>query len=87
MGEFEFKGKKIDPKSPKWVAYMEMLEERKKAIETNDELLLNKTVEKSLFEVSGLTREDIKDWTVDEIYECIAKIRDASTPPLQPSKE
>ena len=65
---------------------MDILEERKKAMDANDELALNKVVEKSLFGISGLTREDIKDWTTDEVYECIAKIREASTLPLQPSK-
>ena len=86
MGEFEFKGKKIVPKPLKWSKYMEILEERKKAIETNDEFTINLVVEKSLFEVCGLTREDIKDWTSDEIYECIAKIREASALPLQPKE-
>lgn len=86
MASFEYKGRMIDPKSLKWAAYMDLLQERKKAIESNDEFTINLVVEKSLFEVCGLTREDIKDWTPEEVFECIAKIRDSSALPLK-SKE
>lgn len=86
MTEFEHKGKKINPKPIKWGKYMDILEERKKALEANDEFTLNLVVEKSLLETCGLTREDIKDWTQEEVFECITKLRDASTLPLQPKE-
>lgn len=87
MGEIEFKSRKIPVKPMRWATYMDILQLRKTAIETNDELLMNQGVEKSLLEITGLTREDIKDWAIEEVYACLAKIRDASTIPLQPNKK
>lgn len=86
MVGFEFKGKNINPQSLKWGRYMDLLGERKKAIESNDEFTINLVIEKSLFETCGLTRDDIKDWTPEEVFACIAKMRDASTLPLQPKE-
>ena len=83
MVELEFKDKKIAIRPMKWGEYMDLQLERKKALDTNDEFALNIVLEKSLFGISGLTREDIKDWTIDEVYECIQKIRDASALPLK----
>lgn len=86
MVEIIFKDKKIQKKTLKWGEVMDILQERKKAIEANDEFAINLVAEKLLFGFSGLTRDDIKDWAPTEVYECLDKLKEASDLPLQPDK-
>ena len=84
--QVEYKGKQFTLKEMTYGKWRQLLKLRKQANDTKDEYVVSEALDGWLKATTNVKDEDIRDWTLGEISEFIAKVSEEMAIPLPPKE-